>query len=42
MKRCELYQALKGVVEPGSWESSTCPYRDEIMKRLEEEREEKA
>lgn len=38
VKRCELYQALKGVVEPGSWESSTCPYRDEIMKRLEEDR----
>lgn len=39
VKRCELYQALKGVIEPGSWESSTCPYRDEIVKRLQEERE---
>lgn len=39
VKRCELYQALRGVVEPTSWDSSTCPYRDEIMKRLQEERD---
>ena len=38
VKRCDLYQALKGVIEPTSWDSSTCPYRDEIIRKLEEER----
>ena len=32
VKQCELYQALKGCVEPGSWESRGCPYRDELMR----------
>lgn len=39
VKHCELYQALKGVIEPDSWESCTCPYRDDIIARLAEERE---
>ena len=40
-KRCDLYGALKGVIEPETWESYGCPWRDEIMRRLEEERREK-
>ena len=39
IKQCELYKALKGVIEPSSWESSTCPYRDEIVRKLKDERE---
>lgn len=34
VKQCELYQALKGVIEPESWESSTCPYRDELLRQM--------
>ncbi len=38
-KRCELYAALKGVIEPDSWESYGCPWRDTIMETLRLERE---
>lgn len=38
-KRCELYAALKGCLEPDSWESFGCPWRDMIMETLRLERE---
>lgn len=39
-KRCELYQALKGVIEPDTWQSYGCPWRDVIIETLSQEREE--
>lgn len=38
-KRCELYATLKGVIEPDTWESYGCPWRDTIIETLRMERE---
>lgn len=44
IKHCALAKALGGCMEPETWESLTCPWRDEVldMKRFEEEEKRKA
>ena len=41
-KQCELYAALKGVIDPDDWDSAGCPWRDTITETLRIEREDAA